>query len=179
MIRTKKELREVLKIEKDLYFQHGEFQQKLVHSKNATIYLYQSFLRKEEYYLNNGSSLMSKVMLLYYKRRKNKLGQKLGFDIPANCFDVGLRIYHVSPVTINSDTRIGKYCSIYGNNCIGQSNSGVPTVGDFCTLGYGAIIIGGVHIVDKCVIGAGSVVTKSVDVIGSKIAGIPAKVVQR
>ena len=84
-------------------------------------------------------------------------------------------IYHVAPVTVNKDARIGKNCSIFGNVCIGVSDSGVPSIGNNCTLGYGSKVIGGVKIANNCIIGAGSVVTKSVEEEYSRIAGIPAK----
>ena len=58
---------------------------------------------------------------------------------------------------------------------IGVSDSGVPSIGNNCTLGYGSKVIGGVKIANNCIIGAGSVVTKSVEEEYSRIAGIPAK----
>lgn len=176
MIKSRDDLKKTLELEKSVYFQKGEFSQKIVHSKNATIYKFQYYLRHEEYYLNSGKGLLNKIMLLYYKRKKNKLGQKLGFDIPANCFGPGLRIHHVAPVTVNGDARIGKNCRIFGNICIGVAPSGVPNIGDDCTLGYGSIIVGGINIADGCTIGAGSIVTKSVDVPESVVMGNPAKV---
>ena len=175
MIKTRYELKSIIKKEKAIYFHQGEIKQKIVCSKNAIIFKYQKYLRKEEYYINQKKNIFNILCIIYYKRKKNRLGQKLGFDIPANCFDSGLRIYHVAPVTVNKDARIGKNCSIFGNVCIGVSDSGVPSIGNNCTLGYGSKVIGGVKIANNCIIGAGSVVTKSVEEEYSRIAGIPAK----
>ena len=123
MIETKSELRRVLRIEKSLYLEGHEIKAWLVHSKDFWIYEYQKCLRKEEYYGNNLIGIKNKLAYVWFKRRKNILGQKLGFDIPMNCFDVGLKIHHVGSVTVNSQARIGKNCDIAGNVCIG-SNGG-------------------------------------------------------
>lgn len=99
MIRTRSELKECLRIEKQIYFKKitgkRAFAQKLVHSKNAIIYKYIKLLRHEEYYKNNQNGILEKALLAIYKRKKNILGQSLGFDIPAGCFDYGLTIHHV------------------------------------------------------------------------------------
>lgn len=47
-------------------------------------------------------------MYLWHKRLKNIMVQKLEFDVPIYCFDIGFNISHISPVTINSNARIGK-----------------------------------------------------------------------
>ncbi|SDN05440.1 DapH/DapD/GlmU-related protein [Bacillus sp. OK048] len=177
MIMKRDELKKILKMEKSSYLKKGVIPQVVVNSKNATIYRFQKYLRCEEYHFNAGDSLYHKVMLLYYKRKKNRLGQKLGFDIPANCFGPGLHIHHVGLVTINGGSKIGDSCTIFGNVCIGVGNSGVPRIGNNCTLGFGSIIIGGITIADNCQIGAGSVVTKSIFESGSKVAGVPAKII--
>ena len=103
----------------------------------------------------------------------------MGFDIPANCFDCGLYIHHVSQVTVNGNAKIGKNCRIFGNVCIGVAPSGIPSIGDDCTLGYGSIIVGGISIASGCVVGAGSVVTKSVMEPYSVIYGNPAKYISK
>lgn len=53
------------------------------------------------------------------------------------------------------------------------------TVGNFCTVGMGAILLNGAVIGDNCMIGAGAVVTgKTVAPAGSLLLGNPAKVVR-
>ena len=174
---TKDELKSVLKEEEDLYFTKGKLSQKLVYSKNARIFLYQKFLRCEEYYGNTCHKFVHKLLYIYYKRKKNRLGQQLGFDIPINCFDRGLRIYHVGNVVVNADARIGKNCRIFGNVCIGVAPSGVPVIGDNCIFGYGSTAIGGIYIANESVIGAGSVLTENIQKERCVVAGVPAKII--
>lgn len=54
---------------------------------------------------------------------------------------------------------------------------GAVTIGDYCFLGFRAIILPGVTLGDRCVVGAGSVVTKSFPD-RSVIAGVPAKLIR-
>ena len=72
-------------------------------------------LRKEEYYTFHRPN---KLLKYYYQRKKNRLGRKLGFFIPAGCFDSGLKIYHYGSIIVNPKARIGKNCTIHGNCCI-------------------------------------------------------------
>lgn len=127
MITTRSELKEFLKIEKKLYLCDGTVKAWLVHSKDFWIYKYQKYLRKEEYYGNNLTGIKNKLAYIWFKRKKNILGQKLGFDIPINCFDVGMKIHHVGSVTVNAYAKIGKNCDIAGNVCIGANGGGDST----------------------------------------------------
>ena len=135
------------------------------------------YLRKQEYFINtaNGNKIKG-ILGLYYERRKNKLGRKLGIEIGPNCFGKGLSIWHSGNIVVNSDARIGDYCTLHGGNCIG--NNGItqdaPCIGDKVNIGFGAIIIGGVTIADEIIIGANAVVNKSFEEIGSVLVGIPA-----
>ena len=52
------------------------------------------------------------------------------------------------------------------------------TVGNYCYLGYGVLVLPGVAIGDYCVIGAGSVVTKDIPA-NSIAAGNPARVLRQ
>lgn len=51
------------------------------------------------------------------------------------------------------------------------------SVGSFCYLGYGALILPGVSLGDGCIVGAGAVVTRSIPA-GSVVAGNPARVLR-
>lgn len=124
MIKTRENLRQVLKLERLNYLPKGTIFPWIVNSKNYRIYQFQKYLRKEEFYGNNLFSWLNKVLWVWNKKRKNTLGQRLGFDIPMNCFGEGLWIHHVGPVTINGDARIGKNCIIAGNVCIGSNGGG-------------------------------------------------------
>lgn len=142
MICDKNTLKRILKKEKEAYLGDSFFRHFLAHTKNYVIWKWQHHLRNEEFY-SNKHDILSKAMFLWHKRRKNILAQKLGFDIPANCFDEGLLIHHVSPITVNESARIGKNCDIAGSICIGSKGNSTPVIGDNCNIGYGAIILGG------------------------------------
>lgn len=124
---------------------------------------YIRLLRKEEHFYNNKKGKLSTIAYLYYLRRKNLLGNKLGFKIPKNCFGPGLTIYHHGEIIINEGARMGSNCKLHGGNCIGNNgiNDNVPIIGDSLDLGIGAKIIGNVTLGNNVRVGANAVVTKS------------------
>lgn len=113
-------------------------------------------------------------MLLYYGYRHHVLGIRLGFDIPINVFDGGLKISHFGYIVVNSKAKIGCNCEIHQGVHIGYSK-GVPTIGNNVWLGPGAKLYGDIVIADNCRIGANAVVNKSFTEEGITIAGVPAK----
>lgn len=171
-IRSLKQCKEIVSIEKKIYLKKP-LKEFVLSSRRYQIFKYLKLLRYEEY-VTNSNILLGKIFLALIKKTKNKLGIKLGFDIPANCVDVGLTIYHTGSIIINNNAKIGKYFKTAGNICIGDSG-GAPIIGDNVTFAFGAIAIGPISIADNCYIGAGSVVTKSFDKSGSVICGVPAK----
>ena len=138
---------------------------------------YLCFLRKEEYYFNARQDFFGKLLYLYWFRKKNQLGNKLGFKIPKNCFGPGLTIYHHGNIIVNEAARIGENCRLHGNNCIG--NKGIvdraPTIGDHLDLGFGACVIGDVTLGDHLIAGANAVIVKSIPQANTTVVGIPAK----
>jgi acetyltransferase-like isoleucine patch superfamily enzyme len=76
---------------------------------------------------------------------------------------------------------IGDYCVIGAQSALlthDPVKGGLPvSVGSFCYLGYGALILPGVSLGDGCIVGAGAVVTRSVPA-GSVVAGNPARVLR-
>lgn len=48
-------------------------------------------------------------------------GIRLGFSIPINVFDYGLRINHYGTIVVNTKARIGKWCDIHACVNIGES----------------------------------------------------------
>lgn len=176
MIDCKETLTQFLKVEKKNYLGDRPFHHWMAHTKNWVIWSWQKHLRKEEYY-SSKMSLRGKIMYLWHKRLKNIMGQKLGFDVPIYCFDIGLNISHISPVTINSNARIRKNCMISGNICVGSKSEGAPIIGDYCQFGYGSIVIGNICLGNNITIGAGSVVLTSFEKDGIVLAGTPAKII--
>jgi serine O-acetyltransferase len=136
-------------------------------------------LRSEEYYTFISPN---KVLKFYYQRKKNKIGVKLGFFIPAGCFGLDLNLAHYGSVIINPLARIGENCTIHGNCCIGNSGddaNGLPQIGDNVDIGQNAQILGDVFIAKGTKIGAGSVVIHSVLEENSTVVGIPGRVVHK
>lgn len=144
----------------------------------SMIWKYQLLLRREEWYHTLGFRLLSTI----YRRRKNKLGERLGFTIPKGTFGPGLKIWHYGNIVVNAHATIGKNCVLHGDNCIGKKGMGddaSPIIGDNVDIGVGAKIIGGITIASNVVIAAGAVVNKSCLEENVVLAGVPAKIVKK
>jgi putative colanic acid biosynthesis acetyltransferase WcaB len=109
----------------------------------------------------------------------------LGIEIPPRTqIAGGLVIFHGQGIVIHNKARIGKNCMLRHGITIGTSlskvradnNPCVPTIGDNCNIGAGAIIIGDILIGDDSSIGAGAVVTKNVPP-GGVMVGSPARLI--
>ena len=113
--------------------------------------------------------------LIHYLR-----GIRLGFDIPTNVFDYGLRINHYGYLVVNGGARIGKFCDIHQGVNIGQNvePGSVPTIGDNVWIGPGAKLFGKITIANRIMIGANAVVNKSFLEENITIAGVPARKVK-
>lgn len=145
---------------------------------------YVKFMRKAAFYESkflDGRHLYGFPMI-WYMLRKNLIGNKLGFEMGGGVQTIGkgLAVYHNGPIVIHGKSKIGEYCSLHGDNCIG--NDGIsdecPVIGAHVDIGVGAKIIGNVHIGDNCTIGAGAVVITDFPDEGSVIAGVPARKVK-
>ena len=141
------------------------------------IWKFERALRYVEYYTNSKTGgVISKLCAYYWKYRYYKLGLKLGFDVPCNVFDYGLRINHFGLLIVNPNCRIGKFCDIHQGVNIGTSfDGGCPTLGDNCWIGPGAKLFGGIVIGNEVAIGAGAIVTKSFAEDNITIVGNPAR----
>lgn len=91
----------------------------------------------------------------------------------------GLLILHPSVgCVISGQAIIGKNLTLTGGNVIGvkKSLTGDPfKIGDHCTLGANATIIGPLQLANDIVIGASACVTRSFMENGLILAGVPAK----
>ncbi|RGV50994.1 serine acetyltransferase [Bacteroides intestinalis] len=143
------------------------------------VWKFEITLRYHEYYFNNrDKSFVHKLLLCWYKYRHYCIGRRLGFDIPINVFDGGLRINHTGLIVVNSNARIGKYCDVHQGVNIGmqgKSEDDCPIIGDNVWIGPGAKLFGKIKIGSNCQIGANAVVNRSFEDIGITIAGIPAR----
>lgn len=110
-----------------------------------------------------------------------------GYDIHKTCeIERGLNLdrYHPQGIHVGAHTILTSRVTILSHKLIPRKSLGrydgekVHTyIGDWCVIGIGAVIMGGVKIGDQCVIGSGAVVTKDVPS-GSIVAGNPARVVR-
>ncbi len=182
MIKTRKQLKEFLKIERKLYYKEKSrirlLSDAFINESCMVIWKYQKSLRLTEYHFNNRKNILHLPLYFLYARRMNKLGVRLGIYIPINVFDSGLKIDHYGSIVVNGLCRIGKNCRLHGSNCIGNKGEGrideFPTIGDNFDLGIGACVIGGIVIGDNVKVGANAVVTHSFIEDGTVLVGIPA-----
>lgn len=179
MIENKADLRRYMAEDMSFFHRYAKRDQlilRIVQDPAYQIVKYLHFLRKEEYYFNVRTDIIGRLMYFYYFRRKNILGNKLGFKIPKNCFGPGLTIYHHGNIIVNEAARIGSNCQMHGNNCIGNKGKIdlAPTIGDNMDLGFGASVIGGVVLGNNVTVGANAVVVKSVPNDGVTLIGVPA-----
>lgn len=149
--------------------------------KREPVRMIYSFLvvsRKSDYYFyrKTNGSVVDLIKYIYYVSKKNRLGEKLGFEICTKNTGQGLLIYHYN-VVLNGQSVIGENCHLHGNNCIGNNGrtNDCPVIGDNVSLGVGAKIIGKVTIANNIKIGAGAVVVHSFLEEGITIGGVPAK----
>lgn len=183
MIKTREELKEVLKYERSQYYKNKPCVRLLCDSfikeSCMEIWKYQRTLRLTEYHFNNKKNPIHILLYFFSARRMNRLGIRLGIYIPINVFEKGLKIDHYGSIVINGLCRIGKNCRLHGNNCIGNKGEGrtdeYPVIGDNFDLGTGASVIGGIRLGNNIKVGANAVVTHSCLENGAILVGVPAK----
>jgi acetyltransferase-like isoleucine patch superfamily enzyme len=110
-----------------------------------------------------------------------------GYDIHPTCqLERGLNLSRANPrgVHVGAHTILTSNVTILAHKLIPQKSRGryvgepVDThIGQWCMIGIGAVIMGGVRIGDEVVVGAGAVVTKDVPS-NTIIAGNPARIVR-
>lgn len=146
------------------------------------IYRFKKYLRKAEYAFNTSNGNRLKWLLaIYYERKKNKWGDRLGIEIEVNCFGKGLQIFHGAGIVVNPQVRIGENCKLHGGNCIGNNGKTqeVPILGNNIDIGFGACIIGDVHLGDGISIGSNAVVIKNCLTENAVLVGVPAKEIRK
>lgn len=185
MITNRKELKSCLKHEMEIYSEYM-FSNKLRYiisrlkrEPARMIYSFLKISRKTDYYqykVNKNKTIFNFIAYFYYVCKKNRLGEKLGFDLSTLNIKSGLMIYHYN-IVINGNSKIGFNCRLHGNNCIGNDGKSneCPTIGDNVSIGVGAKVIGGITIANNIKIAAGAVVVHSFIEEGITIGGIPAK----
>jgi serine O-acetyltransferase len=114
----------------------------------------------------------------YYFYWYNWVRTHLQIELPRNTIiDGGLRISHFGNIIVHSKCVAGKSLSLGVGVLIGQTPTGVPTLGDDVDLSAGVKVIGGIRLGNGVTVGAGAVVTKSFDD-NSIVAGVPARLLR-
>ena len=182
MIKTRKDLKDYIKMDLAPFSFKKNWKLKIwaFITKDINYYRirYCVHLRKLEY------AIIKKrpVSKWFHKLRKNKIGQKFGWEIPSFVCGPGLHLWHAN-VVINDDAKIGANALFHGNNCIGRKGEGEinnlsPEIGDNLNLGFGSVIIGPVKLKDNIIIGANTTVVKSFEESDLTIVGSPARIVK-
>lgn len=185
-IKSYQDLEDILQEEGEMYKQYMYPRQKdyvlgAFKSENVTkIMKWQRIARITDYHDYQYHTTGSKWHLLkylWYIRKRNRLGNKLGFEVSTELIGKGLKIYHFNNV-INSGAIIGENLHLHGCNVIGNAGPNdlrCPIIGNNVMMGAGAKIIGNVTIADNIKIGAGAVVVTSFTEPGITIGGVPAR----
>ena len=122
--------------------------------------------------------IVKPICELYYYLLFNWIRTRLQIEVPRTAaIDGGFRIDHFGGIIINSQFVCGKDLTITHGILIGQTDSGVPVLGNGVSLGVGAKIIGGITLGDHVTVGAGAVVTKSFPDY-AVVAGVPARLLR-
>lgn len=183
MIQTKKDLKQYIEADQK-YYRSYTFKRRIrLMLSNDHLYMIQKFmkfLRKEEFHFNH-KGLWNRLAEYYYARRKNQLGNRLGFYVRPNSLGKGTTIFHHGTIIVHGDARLGEGCKFHGNNCIGNDGktNEAPQIGNEVDIGFGAVVIGNVKIGNYVTVAAGAVVVSSFEEDNLVLAGVPAKVVKK
>lgn len=178
MKRMNKDIKEIIKEDKDYYYGNPQKHIGRLLTRNPLYRRGQYIIacRKAAYYDRQGT-VIGKLLSFYYKRRKNILGEKLHIELGTAEFGRRLRIYH-NGIIVNAGAIIGDDCELYGNNCIGNKGSqeeplAAPIIGNGVSFGVGANAIGHIYIADGCKISGNSFVNKDLTSPNSLYGGVP------
>lgn len=186
VIKSKIQLKEVIEFERHQYRQYmyrsiKDWLLGLLKMDNVTLIMkWQKLARKTDYYdyaYHTHGSLLNLFQYLWYARKRNSLGNKIGFEFSTGLIGKGLKIYHFNNV-INSSAIIGENLHLHGCNVIGNAGASdlrCPVIGNNVMMGAGAKVVGNVTIADNIKIGAGAVVVTSFTEPGITIGGVPAR----
>lgn len=183
-INNKVQLKDILLKEKKLYLDKmGRYQKYLKILKAHPDYYTWRYVRRMRitsyYYTHRKRNFIYAYMYILNCNIMNRLGKKIGIESGENVFDSGLRIFHSNGIVINGNARVGKNCTLYGDNCIGNNgiDKGCPNIGDNVRLCVGAKVLGNITLANNITVAAGAVVVKSCFRSNVILGGVPAKII--
>ncbi len=182
MIQSKQELRDYLEADAQQF--RGKkpgFKAWLMGNEVWYIHRLKTELRFVEYNLNMMRRNRLYVLpYLFHLIRYKRLCGKTHIMIHPNTVGPGLRIYHIGAFTyVKKNAQIGKNCTILQGVVFGDK-SGVEehvVVGDNCSFGLDAKILGSLTIGDNVKVGANAVVTKDIPSYAI-VGGVPGKIIK-
>lgn len=176
IFRTKEEMKQAIQMDCEYYNTQNETFLKRTSDHLVLIKKYMYCLRHEQYYIVKKNRI-GRLLRLFWARRKNRIGNRIGFYIGATVFEPGITIFHHGTIIVNGNASVGQGSCLHGNNCIGNDGKSTeaPIIGKNVDIGFGAVIIGDIRIADNCKIGAGAVVVHSCLNEGATLVGVPAR----
>ena len=186
MIKTKSDLKQYLNEELGRYVNPPfnifvEIFFWLKGSQKYRLWKFHYSLRHYEYFLNQEKITLFGIICKYYWKFVFRHCQlKYEIYIAPNQCGHGLRLCHPGYRYINSNTKIGNYCTILPMVLIGNGNNkgGNAVIGDFVDISTGVTILAPVIIGNNVKIGAGAVVIKDIPD-NSTVAGVPCKIIKK
>lgn len=152
---------------------------RLLHNEDWYIYQYVRRLRYVEYF-GDKNRLLYLWHYFFYKR----LGFKLHITIYPGTIGPGFRIWHLGDfIHVGPNVRIGKNCTMLPGVVFGytkkmrQGGANSVIVGDNCSFGQGAKVLGAVRIGNNVNVGANAVVTHDIPD-NAVVGGVPARVIK-
>ncbi len=174
MIKTKQELKDCLKIEKELYDPYFWWPIDGLIERDY-LYRFVYILRHLEFNYNSNNRLRSLIWKFFLLKEQ----KKTCIRIDKNCFDIGLHIVHGNGILVTDGARIGRNCTIHSDvKIVSSGDYECPTIGNDCFLSVGATVVGGIKLADRVGVGANSTVVKDCDVEGALLVGTPARVLK-
>ncbi|WP_051577978.1 serine O-acetyltransferase [Sporolactobacillus terrae] len=119
-----------------------------------------------------------KPLYILARLRLNHYQYKYGIQIyPSSPIGDYLNIPHFGCIVVHNKAKIGHHCTIRHGVTIGRTSQGIPSLGNFVSIGAGAKIIGPIKIGNNVTVGANAVVNRDVPD-NCVVAGIPARIIK-
>lgn len=107
IIKSRKEMKDAIDMDRKYYDTQNDLFMKRTNDHLVQIKKYMYCLRHEQYYISKNNKL-GRLLRLYWARRKNTIGNRIGFYIGATVFEPGITIYHHGTIIINGNAAIGQ-----------------------------------------------------------------------
>lgn len=179
MIKTREELRDYIKHDRERYGVHFTVFHPLIYSETYTVFRYVRNLRFLEFYQNQKSNIFYKPAYLMCLMKHRRLSLKTGITIAPNRVGKGLLLLHPGFRRIGPTTSVGDNCTILPNVLFGKKHPGDCSVvmGNNCYVGVNVTVLGPVKIGNNVTIGAGAVVVSDIPD-NAVVGGVPAKIIK-